>query len=96
MLKILMVCGAGLGSSFACQMSVESVLKDLNVSAKLDHADVTSVGGSHVDIIIAAKNFEKQVRRYDTGATMIFLNGLVDKKEIKEKLVPVLQEKGIL
>ena len=29
MLKILAVCGAGLGSSFACQMSVESVLKEL-------------------------------------------------------------------
>ncbi|MBF1706133.1 MAG: PTS ascorbate transporter subunit IIB, partial [Selenomonas sp.] len=25
-LDILMVCGAGLGSSFACQMSVEDVL----------------------------------------------------------------------
>lgn len=91
-----MVCGAGLGSSFACQMSVESVLKELGVSAKLDHADITSIGGSRADIIIAAKNFEKQVRRYGTGSTMIFLNGLFDKKEIKEKLVPVLQEKGEL
>jgi len=96
MLKILMVCGAGLGSSFACQMTVESVLRELNVKAKLDHSDVTSVGGAKVDIIIAAKNFEKQVRKYETGATVIFLNGLVNKEEIKEKLVPVLKEKNEL
>ncbi|ADD01585.1 PTS sugar transporter subunit IIB [Thermoanaerobacter sp. CM-CNRG TB177] len=93
MLKILVVCGAGLGSSFVCQMSVESVLKELNVTAILDHADITSVAGSGADIIICAKNFEQQVRRYDTSATIISLNGLVDKKEIKEKLVPVLKEK---
>ncbi|SNX53488.1 MULTISPECIES: PTS sugar transporter subunit IIB [unclassified Thermoanaerobacterium] len=96
MLKILMVCGAGLGSSFACQMSVESVLKELNVSAILDHADISSVGGSNADIIISAKNFEPQVKRYNTDATVIFLNGLVDKREIKEKLIPVLKEKGEL
>ena len=39
MLQILTVCGAGLGSSFACQMSVDAVLKELGVEAKLDHTD---------------------------------------------------------
>jgi PTS system ascorbate-specific IIB component len=94
MLNILMVCGAGLGSSFACQMSVEAVLKKLNVTAKLDHSDVTSVAGSKADIIISAENFEKVVNRYETKATKIFLARLVDKKEIEEKLLPVLKEKG--
>lgn len=44
MLQILTVCGAGLGSSFACQMSVDAVLKELGVEAKLDHTDISSVG----------------------------------------------------
>ena len=47
MLQILTVCGAGLGSSFACQMSVDAVLKELGVEAKLDHTDISSVGGSN-------------------------------------------------
>lgn len=96
MIKILMVCGAGLGSSFACQMSVESVLKELNVKAKLDHTDIASVNGSDADIIICAKNFQKQVERHASNVTKIFLEKLVDKGEIKEKLVPVLKEKGEL
>ena len=91
MLKILAVCGAGLGSSFACQMSAEAVLKDLGVDAKMDHTDISSVSGAQADIIIAAKNFEKQFERYTISCPTVFLERLVDKNEIREKLVPVLK-----
>lgn len=94
MLKILVVCGAGLGSSFACQMTVESVLKDLKVEAKVDHSDISSAAGTKADIVMAASNFEKQFERYDMKAKTIFLKRLVDKNEIKEKLTPVLKEMG--
>ena len=40
--KILMVCGAGLGSSFACQMTVETVLAQIGAEANLDHCDISS------------------------------------------------------
>ncbi len=63
MLNILTVCGAGLGSSFACQMSVEAVLKELGVEAKLDHTDISSVSGQKADIILSGRNFEKQFER---------------------------------
>lgn len=96
MLKILMVCGAGLGSSFAIQMSVESVLEELGVKASLDHSDISSASGSNADIIISGKNFESQFKRYDLPMDLIFLNRLIDKNEIKEKLVPLLIAKGEL
>lgn len=96
MLQILTVCGAGLGSSFACQMSVESVLKELGVEAKLDHTDISSVGGQKADLIISGKNFEKQFERINYTCPAVFLNRLVDKKEIKEKLTPVLKEMGVI
>ncbi|BDP92317.1 hypothetical protein EfmGK923_24900 [Enterococcus faecium] len=41
-LNILFVCGAGLGSSFAAQMSAEDVLNKLGVEAKLDHCDISN------------------------------------------------------
>ncbi|QGH36084.1 PTS ascorbate transporter subunit IIB [Gracilibacillus salitolerans] len=96
MLQILVVCGAGLGSSFACQMSVESVLQEIGVKASVDHSDISSAAGSRVDIIISGKNFESQFMRYDLPMDLIFLDRLVDKNEIKEKLVPVLESKGEL
>ena len=41
-LNILFVCGAGLGSSLAAQMSTEDVLNKLGVEANLDHVDISS------------------------------------------------------
>ena len=96
MLKILTVCGSGLGSSFACQMSVEAVLKELGVEAKLDHTDISSVGGQKADIILSGKNFEKQFERINYSCPAIFLDKLIDKNEIREKLTPVLKELGAL
>lgn len=96
MLNILTVCGAGLGSSFACQMSVEAVLKELGVEAKLDHTDISSVSGQKADIILSGRNFEKQFERITCDCPAIFLDRLVDKNEIREKLTPVLKDLGIL
>ncbi|MBD1381978.1 PTS sugar transporter subunit IIB [Metabacillus arenae] len=94
--KILMVCGAGLGSSFACEMSVEAVLNDLNVSAELGHCDISSAASEKSDIIITGANFESQFNHYDIKSRMIYLKRMVDKQEIKEKLAPILKEMGVL
>ncbi|AEB06239.1 phosphotransferase system lactose/cellobiose-specific IIB subunit [Coriobacterium glomerans PW2] len=98
MVRILTVCGNGLGSSFACQMAIESVLKKLDVSCKLDHDGVSSVAGTarNFDMIVAAENFKTQIERYDTGLPCVYLKRLVDKHEIEEKLVAVLKEMGEL
>lgn len=96
MLQILVVCGAGLGSSFVCQMTVESVLKDLGIEAKVDHSDISSAAGTRADIVMAAMNFKKQFERYDMEAETIFIERLVDKEEVKEKLIPVLKKLGKL
>ena len=98
-LDILMVCGAGLGSSFACQMSVEDVLSKLGVEAKLDHCDISSAVSRNPDAILTASNFQSQFEKFDIDAektTLIFLKNIVSKQEIEEKLVPVLRQKGIL
>lgn len=98
MLKVLTVCGNGLGSSFACQMAVEGVLKSLGVDCKLDHDSVSTAAGAakNFDMIVAAENFQKQIESFDTGIPCVFLKRLVDKKEIEEKLTPVLKEMGLI
>lgn len=97
-LRILTVCGNGLGSSFACQMAVEGVLKGLGVDCKLDHDSVSSVASAarSFDMIIAAENFKTQIESANTGLPCVFLHRLVDKKEIEEKVTPVLKDMGLL
>ncbi|MDW8845488.1 PTS sugar transporter subunit IIB [Erwinia sp. MMLR14_017] len=95
-LSILAVCGAGLGSSFACEMSIEAALKDLGVEADLSHCDISSATSSRADIIMTGENFRSQFQHYTINATIIYLKRLVDKNEIKIKLEPVLKEKGFM
>lgn len=98
MVKILCVCGNGLGSSFACQMAIESVLKKLGVECKMDHDSVSSAAGAakSFDMIVAAENFQTQIEGYNSGLPCVFLHRLVDKKEIEEKITPALKEMGVL
>ncbi|TCV95454.1 PTS sugar transporter subunit IIB [Biostraticola tofi] len=95
-LSIMAVCGAGLGSSFACEMSIEAALKELGVEADLSHCDISSATSSRADIIVTGENFRSQFQHYTINANIIYLKRLVDKKEIISKLTPVLQDKGYL
>lgn len=95
-MKILMVCGNGLGSSFACQMTVEGVLQELGVQAELDHCDLSSARSMKADLILSGRNFEPQFKNLAINTPQIFLDRLVDQKEIKAKITPFLKEKGLL
>lgn len=98
-LKILFVCGAGLGSSFACQMAAEDVLSKLGVEAKLDHSDISSAASEKSDVIVTAQNFKSQFEKFaidPSKTTIIYLKNIVSKVEIEEKITPILKEKGLL
>ena len=97
-LNILFVCGAGLGSSFAAQMSTEDVLNKLGVVANLDHVDISSAVSMKSDIIITAENFRSQFEKFsiDPSTTLVYLKNIVSKPEIEEKIIPVLKNKGLL
>lgn len=97
-ISILFVCGAGLGSSFAAQMSAEDVLNKLGVEAKLDHVDISSAVSMKSDIIITAENFRSQFEKFNLNpdTSIIYLRNIVSKQEIEEKITPVLQKKGTI
>ena len=45
-LKVLAVCGVGMGSSLMMKMTIESALKKLGVKAEVTHTDFASMRGS--------------------------------------------------
>lgn len=96
MVKILAVCGMGLGSSFAVEMVAEEVLKELGIEADISHTTVSDAASIKTDIIITSTNFAETLNAYSTGVKIIALHKLTDKGEIKEKLSPVLKELGYL
>lgn len=44
-MKITVVCGNGLGTSLMMEMSIKTILKDLGVTAEVDHVDLGSAKG---------------------------------------------------
>ncbi len=52
-MKILVVCGHGLGTSLMMEMSIKSILKELAVTAEVDHRDLASAGSERAEIFVA-------------------------------------------
>lgn len=99
MLKVLCVCGCGLGSSFAIEMSAKAVLKKLEIPAQIEHTTVSEAGAFKSDMILTSKTFadiltadasEQETQR------VIILNKLTDKEEIETKIVAFLKQKNLL
>ena len=98
MVRIVAVCGAGLGSSFACQMAIEQAMQALGVNAKVSHTDTSTISAiiNDADIVVSGKNYQKLMEKKNHPKPVVFLDRLVDKAEITEKLTPILKEMGEL
>ncbi|OSN04457.1 PTS lactose transporter subunit IIB [Lonsdalea iberica] len=93
MLNVLCVCGCGLGSSFAIEMSAKSVLQKLAIDANIDHTTVSEASSYKYDIILTQKMFADILTSdasEEDKKKVIILNKLTDKKEIEEKILAYL------
>ena len=55
-MKIMAVCGHGIGSSFMMEMNIKKVLPKLGVEAEVSHTDLASVSPEDADIFIMARD----------------------------------------
>lgn len=83
-MKILVMCGNGLGSSFMMSINVKKALTELGVDANVSHTDLTTGKTMDADIYVGARdimdNFSKE------GAKVVGLENIMSIPEIKEKL----------
>ena len=94
MLRIGTACGSGLGSSFMVQMNIESILKDLGVSdVQVDHYDLGGADPSAADIWIVGRDLADSATHL--GDVRV-LNSIIDMDELRELVVAICQEKGLL
>lgn len=56
-MKIMAVCGSGLGSSFMMEMNIKKVLAKLGVEAEVSHTDLSSVVADDADLFVMAKRY---------------------------------------
>jgi PTS system ascorbate-specific IIB component len=83
-MKILVVCGNGLGSSFIMELNVKKALAELNKEAQVEHTDLTTARTEKADIYLGAKDIISQL---DDGTRKIVgLENIMNLEEIKAKL----------
>jgi ascorbate PTS system EIIB component len=93
-MKILAVCGSGLGSSFMLEMNVQQILGELGVSGiEVEHSDLSSAAPDSADLFIAAKDIAEGMGNL---GEVIVIDSIIDMDGIRSKLKDVLQQKGLL
>lgn len=93
MLKIITVCGLGVGSSLIMKMTVESAMSQLGVKCDIEHWDMGTVKGRECDFIVTTFGFQKNFAEQEN---VVFVNNIVDVKEMKTALETYLKNKNIL
>lgn len=89
--KILAVCGFGVGSSMILKMKIEEVLKANGLEAEVFTTDVSSATSTPCDIIFTSKELEKSITG-KVNVPVIAIKNFIDKKEIEEKGLKILKE----
>lgn len=89
-MKILAVCGMGVGSSLILRMQVEKVIKKLGLKAKVDIADISTARAlaSDADLIITSKELAERLGGVATP--IITITNYMDLNEMTEKVTAAL------
>lgn len=92
--RIMTVCGAGVGSSVMLRANILDLLNKYRVKGDVITADPLTCKGQRVDIVITQPLFQHAIA--GMNAEIILLNNLVSMKELEAKLIPVLRKLGYI
>ena len=89
-MKIIAVCGMGIGTSVLLKMNAEKVLDILGVSAEVQAADIAKakVDGPSADIILTTPELVYQLEKMP--GKIVAIEHVFDLVEIREKLSAAL------
>lgn len=83
-MKIMAVCGSGLGSSFMMEMNIKKALKTLGKESEVNHTDLSSVTLDDADIFVMASDIAESSPI--PADRIIVVKNIVSVKEFEEKL----------
>ena len=89
-MKIIAVCGMGIGTSVLLKMNIDNALTELGESADVEAADISSARGAAAtaDLVMTSAELAPQLGELD--APIVVVDNFVDQAEIRQKLVDAL------
>ncbi len=91
-MKILAVCGFGVGSSMILKMTIQKALKDLEVEAEVVNTDLSDAGSYGADAIFTSPDFVGDLEKRVKNARLYPVKKYSDKEEIKGQLKKMLED----
>ncbi|MBO0420374.1 PTS sugar transporter subunit IIB [Vagococcus fluvialis] len=91
MLKIVTVCGAGVGSSMMLRLFTQQILQAEGIEATVDASDIGSVSPDSYDILITTSDFADTLR--GSSATIVRIDNMMDKAFLKSELLKAIESR---
>lgn len=88
MLKLVTVCGAGVGSSVMEKMFAEEILADHHIDGTVEAADISSVAPDLYDGVITTSDFASLLH---TNTPIIRLDNLLDKDAMEKQIMALVK-----
>ncbi|MCR6097720.1 PTS sugar transporter subunit IIB [Salipaludibacillus agaradhaerens] len=93
-MKILAVCGSGLGTSFMVEMNIKQVLEELGVTGvEVSHSDLSSATPEDADVYFLAKDIAESGKHL---GEIIVLENIIDMDELREKVKKLGEDKNLI
>lgn len=83
-MKIMAICGSGLGSSFMIEMNIKKVMKKLSREAEVEHADLSSATPDAADLFVMAKDIAASASVPESK--LVVIKNIIDINELETQL----------
>ncbi|MFJ5718136.1 PTS sugar transporter subunit IIB [Neobacillus sp. NPDC093127] len=89
MLKIVTVCGNGIGSSLMLKMKIEEICSENGIKAVVESSDFNAAKGRQCDLIVTISELAAQ---FDKSQRVAVTRSYINKKKIQEDTLEILKE----
>lgn len=89
--RVLAVCGFGVGSSMILKMKIDEVLKANKVAANVFTTDVGSATSTPCDIIFTSSELGESIK-CKVKVPVVVIHSFINKKEIEEKGLELVKQ----
>ncbi len=80
-MKIMTVCGFGVGTSLLLKMTVDSILEEEGINGEVEAIDMTSACGNSADLILTSKEIGEEIEGQVSGK-LVYISNFMDKEEV--------------
>lgn len=88
-MKIVTICGNGIGSSLMCRMKIEEILEEENISnISVESSDFNSALSKGADLYVSV---EELVSQLPDSVNKVVIRSYVNKKKIKEDVLETIK-----